>query len=75
MIAAGTTTQRAITTSDGIDRTPETLDQTKARLDREAAAFNKAVIEPKDGIYCNLCGNKQTVARVIPVKRKRSDGF
>lgn len=74
MNTAGTTTRRAITTSDGIDHTPETLDQTKARLDKEAAAYNKAVIEPKDGIYCNLCGNKQTVARVIPVKRKRSDG-
>lgn len=62
------------TTSDDIDRTPETLEQTKMRLEKEAAAFNSAVIEPKDGIYCNLCGNKQTVARVVPVMGKRSDG-
>lgn len=63
-----------ISGSDEIDRTPETLDQTKARLDREAAAYNKAFIEPKDGIYCNLCGNKQTVARVTPQMGQRSDG-
>lgn len=74
MNTAGITTPRAITTSDGIRHEPETLDETKARLEKEAAAFNKAVIEPKDGIYCNLCGNKESVARVIPWYGTRSDG-
>lgn len=74
MSTAGITTKRATTTFDGISRTPETLEETHARLVKEAAAFNKAVIEPKDGIYCNLCGNKQTVARVMPITRKRGDG-
>lgn len=44
---------------------PETKAQTKKRLEAEAARFNKAVVEPTDGIYCNLCGNKLTIARVI----------
>ena len=44
---------------------PETRAQTKKRLEAEAARFNKAVVEPTDGIYCSLCGNKLTIARVI----------
>lgn len=74
MSTAGTTTQREITTSDRIRHEPETLEETHKRLEREAARWNQAVVEPKDGIYCNLCGNKETIARVIPAMRKRSDG-
>lgn len=48
-----------------INHTPETRLETKKRLEREAKQFNEAVIEPKDGIYCNLCGNKLTIAHVV----------
>lgn len=73
MNLAGIGTKTATTGSEP-ERVPETLEQTKKRLEREAAAFNKAVIEPKDGIFCSLCGNKQSVARVIPQMGQRSDG-
>lgn len=65
---------KTVTSGSDPERVPETLEQTKKRLEQEAAAFNNAVIEPKDGIFCNLCGNKQSVARVIPQMSKRSDG-
>lgn len=39
--------------------------RSKEYMEKQAAKYNAAVIEPKDGIFCNLCGNKQTVARVI----------